>query len=239
MMSALRAGSLMLVALVGTPAFADDDVEPLRFAGQSLAGRPQRFVAPEYPAEALDRRITGYVDVEGVVDGARTLAEPVFRPGSPEAEVFVPALRKVVPDWAFYPRYGKGSCVPVPTRMRLRVTFDLEHGKPKIGTDTPERPVRATPNIRPHCDRIRYPSDALRDDETAIVYARVNVGPDGTTSSVETDVFPKHGEFIDNGFRDAVKSALSYCRFDPADYPTLPHAACFDVIFNIREGRLH
>jgi hypothetical protein len=236
---ALRTVTLMLVALVGSPVFADDEAEPLRWGGQAFAGLPQRLVVPEYPAEALDRRITGYVDVEGVVDGARRLADPVLRPGSPEAEVFVPALRKVVPDWVFYPRYGKGSCVPVPTQMHLRVTFALEQDKPRIATDPPVPPAPSPGRSRPHCDNIRYPSDALRNDETAIVYARVNVGPDGITSSVESEVYPKHEAFIDDGFKDAVKSALSYCRFDRADYPTPPHAACFDVVFNLGRDHSH
>jgi len=236
--AAARAVTLVILALAGSSMSAADEVEPLRL-GADRSGLPQRFVAPEYPAEALERHITGYVDVEGVVDGGRKLADPVFRPGSPEAEVFVPALRIVVPDWYFYPRYGKGNCVPTPARMGLRVVFELVQGQPKISTNAPEPPAPAPGKRRPRCGKIRYPHDALRNEETAIVYTRVNFDADGIASSVETSVFPDHGSFIDDGFKEAVKYAMSSCRFDPAEYPSPPRAACFDVIFNVRSGPLH
>jgi outer membrane biosynthesis protein TonB len=228
---------LLLTIAAACGAWAADNVVMLRY-GPDRSGLPQRFLAPEYPKQALERHITGYVDVEGLVGGSRLLSEPSFRAGSPEAEVFVPAVRAAAANWTFYPAYPGNGCFPVPTRMGLRVIFELEHDQPKISIEVPKAPPKRENLPPPRCNKPRYPSDALRNQESGIVYTRVNVMPDGLVSSVETDVYPRHGSFLDDAFSDAVKSAMSTCRFE-ATADSRPRAACFDVVFNIRDSVLY
>ena len=70
----VQVAAVVLLAFIGGSVLADE-AEPFRM-GAEKSGRPQRFTPPEYPRDAIDRHITGYVDVEGTVDGNRKLIDP-------------------------------------------------------------------------------------------------------------------------------------------------------------------
>ena len=220
----------VLLAMAASAARAAD-TDYYRY-GPGSPGRPEKFFVPEYPAEALRKGVTGYVDVEGTVGGLRFLEEPVLHAGTPEAEVFVEPTRDVARFWQFYPSYRANTCFPSRDRVELRVVFEIEGGKPKISIEVPRAPPRGKSIKAANCPEPRYPRAALMADAMANVYSAVHLRPDGKVSSVDTETYPHRG-IVDEMFSDAVKSAFEGCEFPPAADPATPRTVCYDVIFRM------
>ena len=216
-----------------TFAYGDDAPPELYYWNVAKMGRPEGFVAPKYPEEALSRKVTGYVDVTGRVDGTHVLVEPEFHAGTPEAEIFVPELRDVARFWSFYPAYEKDGCHPSLERIGVRVLFDLDAaGEPHISIEIAKAQPRLASMKAKYCPKPRYPKQPLRGGYMANVFSRVNIKPDGTVSSVETDVYPKRG-LTDVEFAESVVDALKDCQFEPVDNPERRRVACYEVQFKI------
>src|SRR5688572_26267360 len=60
-------------------------------------GSPKRVLPPEYPAEALARRHTGYVDFQGVVTAVENIEPGKFEPDSAASAIFIEPLKRVLP----------------------------------------------------------------------------------------------------------------------------------------------
>jgi len=52
-------------------------------------GTPRKVLPPQYPREALEKRHTGYVDMEGVVTPFTTLRALTFMPDTDASRVFI------------------------------------------------------------------------------------------------------------------------------------------------------
>ena len=229
------AGAIATSLWVATamPAYPEDSPLELYYGNVSKAGRPEGFVPPKYPEEALSRKVTGYVDVTGRVDGSHMFMEPEFHAGTPEAEIFVPELRDVARFWSFFPAYEKDGCHPSMERVGVRVFFELDAaGAPHISIEIAKAQPKPPLMKAKYCPKPRYPRQPLRSGYMANVFSRVSIKPDGTVSTVETDVYPKRG-ITDLEFSETVVDALKNCQFEPVDNPERRRAACYEVQFKI------
>ena len=200
-------------------------------------GAPARIVEPRYPEAALEKRITGYVDFEGLVTDEGTLRDIEYRAETPEAQVFVAALQEVVPRWVFYPAIGE-DCMPQPRRYVTRVWFELADDQPKI-TTTRRRGEGAAP-VQPAMKvekrhSPRYPQRMQRFGEQALVYSRMEVAPDGKVTAVATRVYPRD-EKLQREFGDEVEFALRKWIWSPAPAGySRTRISCTEVSFRLRD----
>ncbi len=223
---------LALAAFAANAAWADDvPVDVYHVDNIGLAGRPQVVLEPRFPADALAQHVTGYVDVEGRVDPMGALKEIEYHAGSSQAEIFVAALKEVMPAWSFYPVYVD-SCVPSDRRITVRIWFDLDADKPKVSATIASAPPQAREIRVSSCRQPRYPGGAIREGLTAIVYAGSEINADGTVAKVNTVVFPQ-GRNGNGAFSTAVEDALRVCRYPPAPDPDRHRLACHQVIFRL------
>ena len=230
---ALAAGLLA----AGLALAAAEEAEILHDSPPERWGAPARIVQPEYPKAAIERRITGSVDFEGLVSEEGRLTGIEYRPDSPAAEIFVAALKGVVPHWVFHPAKDK-DCMPVARRFLTRVWFELDGGTPRImASRRPEskriggpEPVAWKAEKRVHPS---YPRSLQRDGDQGLVYARVEVAPDGRVSSARARVYPQDRKL--EPFARETEKALVLWEFTPAPAGyTRPRVACLDVLFRLR-----
>lgn len=218
----------LFIAMAASLPAAADRVEV--YASQN-AGRPEQFVPPDYPKEALARGVTGYVDVDASVDGMLTLHDVHFKAGAPDAQAFVPGLQEVAKYWLFHPANDGGNCFPSSSqRIAFRVIYEIQAGAPHISLELPTPAGKTTKALQAQCPRMRYPGGALRNGMSANVFARVDIRPDGTVSDVKTEAYP--GDRADR-FAEEVDSSLRHCRFAPAESPDLGRAACYGIYFRV------
>ena len=214
------------------PALADEalDVRPMDEAVRP--GRPSRFVVPDYPTDALAKGIIGYVDIEGRVSPLKDLKDVQYRAGTPEAEVFIPALKAVAGHWEFYPTFHD-SCFPSDERVEMRVWFDIVEGKPKIDITVSKAAAKKLVPFRVlHCDPPDYPSGPLRAGLAAFVYASVAINPDGSVSKVDAQSYPRR-RGVDRWFEEAVVRAYSRCQYQAAPETGPKRIACYQVFFRL------
>jgi hypothetical protein len=164
-------------------------------------GRILRMERPEYPRAALDRGVSGTIDVVGIV-ASGPLAKIVYIPATPYAEIFLPAVGAVVPRWHVS---GEGSgCFPQPETVRFRIEFALEEGQGRVFITQAEgsRPVMIDPvapaatmrkiEAAPSQNRQppHYPASMVRAGTEARVFALVSVDPDGKVGDVRSRAYP-------------------------------------------------
>lgn len=193
------------------------------------------MVVPEYPIALVERRHTGHVDFEGSVGPLHNMESIEYKADSVASEPFVAALREVVPRWAFHPNVDD-QCEPAPTRVRIRVWFELEGDKPKISVSRLTPPPTARPSTMKAKFRRdpRYPSEMLRHGRQAYVYAAMHVDPAGHVTRVTTSVFPREEHDLSDF---AVETERSFRRweFTPADPGvTRSRTACMEVFFRLK-----
>ncbi|HEX4332932.1 MAG TPA: energy transducer TonB [Usitatibacter sp.] len=224
-----RALAMCLLALAALPAAAAGEVD---FYSPATAGRPEQFVAPDYPKEALARGVTGYVDVDASVDGLLTLHDVHFVAGTPEAQVFVPGLQEVAGFWLFHPRATGSGCFPSKEqRISFRVIYEIQAGSPHISLELPRPTGRTTKELHAQCPSPRYPGGAMRQGMSANVFARVEISPDGAVSGIDAIAYPKEEDT--ERFAEEVKSSFRQCRFAPVENSGRGRTACYDVSFRL------
>jgi hypothetical protein len=209
--------------------------DPPAFDNAERWGKPWLLTEPVYPKEALGKGLTGYVDVEGRVAGTGELKEIEFKPGSPEAEVFVGALREDVTVWRFYGPTGS-DCLPSGERISNRVWFEIEGGKPKIFVSRGERKRVTSHELQP-VERVepRYPPGMIRENRGAVLFARSEIDPAGKVIGVTATAFPRERAEYLFEFEKEIRRALKLWRFPPApEGITAPRFFCSDVIFRLR-----
>ena len=205
-------------------------------------GTPALVVKPEYPRAALESRQKGIVEVEGMFDGTGKLSQVVYRPVSPAAEVFVPALQKVVPHWVFYVPVGS-DCLPTPQKVTTQVEFAADGAEPRIfiSYSKPQagpRPESAEP-LRPvHRRATQYPR-SLRDAKLeARVYARLEIAPTRDVSRVTAVAYPTPGapKTVEIEFEEEARRGLMGWRYPPAPQGSRGNrAVCQTVLFQVTD----
>ncbi len=212
---------------------------PIHLRDPQLWGTPSRVVEPSYPQEAIARRQSAVVEIEGVVLGSGVLADIAYRPDSPASSAFVAALQEVVPKWQFYTPVGN-DCMPARERVTARVSFEFVGDSPKIFV-TRVRPERSTPppskfvagyDLTPNFPR----SMALRGWD-ARVYSRVEIDPAGRVVDINAVAYSRYTrkpiELAE--FEKPVEFALGSWRYAPAPEGTKSSRfACIDIDYKLR-----
>jgi TonB family protein len=194
----MRKQSLMLVALLVSTAGLEASAQGTVFVEQpDHWGRVARIVRPAYPPEALSNRVTGSVDIEGVVEGSGRLSGVSYKPKGAASEAFVASLREVVPFWQFTPTPGP-DCQPDGRPVSTRVEFEIDAGQPRIFV-TQLAARSAPPALKPV--RMRHPNYPglmqLRAVE-ARAYARADVDPAGNVVAVSAKAYPRRPPVVVN-----------------------------------------
>ena len=213
------------------------DPEPAHLNDPALWGTLVTVVRPEYPREAVARRQSGVVEVDGIVQGTGFLKDIRYRPDKPESSVFVDALRDLVPDWRFHAPLGS-DCLPTGEAVTTRVSFEMDGDTPRIFvTHSPKAPKPAMagedfkPISRPNP---RYPSVALRRGHEARVYVKIDIDASGKVVNGHAKAYSEQARRNDElrPFTDGTLYFLSQWQFPPvADGRS--RAACYDVTYNI------
>lgn len=149
-------------------------------------GKLKKVVRPDYPQAALARGAKATIDVDGVVDPMGFLRDVRLQPVSGDAAEFVPALQAVVPHWEFNPPLGD-DCMPSAERVRTRVEFEVDAGKPRIYLTQPARAAAA--DLKPsYMIAPAYPRSMFITGTEAKVYTRAMVDTAGHVGDVSTKV---------------------------------------------------
>ena len=188
----MRRQSLMLVALLVSSAGLEASAQGAVFVEQPEHwGKVARIVRPEYPPEALKNRVTGAVDIEGVVEGSGRLSGVSYKPRGAASEAFVASLRSVVPFWQFTPAPGP-DCQPDGRTVSTRVEFEIDAGQPRIFVTQLASARPAPPALKPVRMRLpNYPGAMQLRAVEARAYARADVDPAGSVVAVSAKAYPR------------------------------------------------
>jgi hypothetical protein len=235
----LRKLPWLVVALHCGVALAQNSDRPIHLRDPQLWGTPSRVVEPMYPQEAIARRQTAVVEVDGIVLGSGALADVAYRPDPGASPAFVAALQAVVPQWLFFTPVGN-DCMPATQRITTRVSFEFVGDAPKIYV-TRAKPERSTPPPKPfvvgHELTPNFPrSMALRGWE-ARVYSRVEIDSAGRVVDINAKAYSRHTkqpiELAE--FEKPVEFALGSWRYAPAPAGSGgSRFACIDVDYKLR-----
>lgn len=113
--------------VIEIPGPTRDAVRPKPTTGLAVADGeylPIVKVAPEYPRQAIDREITGYVIVEYTVTQLGTVVDPRVVESEPAGVFEAAALRSVL-KYRYKPRVVDGEAVAV-SGVRTIIRFELE-----------------------------------------------------------------------------------------------------------------
>ena len=235
------------ICLASASAIAADEA-PIDLAG-SNPGRVTRFLKPYYPREAIVRDISGVVVVEGIARKDGSIDEVKYLPDKPESEVFIAALKRVVPLWRYSMPIDK-DCQPLDQPFRTAVAFQIENDtqkiflKPEPGAPLPSPTTQTLAARRfPHhnpVERIRpeYPSNMVRWNVMADVYARIVVDRSGTVADVNAKAYTRHNMTAGDvsSFSDSAEKTLRKWRFPevPPEYKA-PWVGCYTINYRISD----
>jgi outer membrane biosynthesis protein TonB len=228
--SARAAAVGMIVAMAATCAAAE---EPFHARDPAQWGQAMKTVDPRYPPQALAAGRTGYVDVRGRVSPLGILQDIEYSPDSPESNVFIDPIRRVIRSWTFRPPLGR-DCQPSEARIANRISFEMPEGKPQVRTSLLRNEAVRLEEFMPlERDDPVYPPSMRRAGAEAVVYTRLRVDPAGNVTSVEPRAYPAGGATRE--FEHEVIRALSQWKFPqpPAGHPSL--LVCFDVWFRLTD----
>ena len=252
--------ALLLAALfVAGPVHAQAPEGSAHVDPGKLLAKVFRVVPPEYPRSAIERRVQGVVDVEGVVRPSGALADPRFSADSPEATIFIPAVQDVIGYWLFEPAIGE-DCQPAGGPLRTRVHFEMDGEIPRIfvthrKADTAV--ARASHDAGEYATLRRvspqYPTRMVSMDIEANVYALLTILPNGEVGDVLAKahvVLPHYDQHVGarwhveqllerqrnadlTAFERAAVRAFKGWQYKPVNRQT-PRLACVDIHFRIR-----
>jgi protein TonB len=122
---ALLAPSLDLSGLGGGGIGRAGAASELAFGGGvDRDATPQVRIQPDYPVQARQRRIEGWVDIEFTVGVDGSVRDPVVLASEPRT-IFDRAALQAIKGWKYSPRIEDGR--PVERRgLRVRIRFTLE-----------------------------------------------------------------------------------------------------------------
>jgi len=85
---------------------------------------PQVRIQPDYPIQARQKRIEGWVDVQFTVGSDGSVRDPIVLNAEPKA-IFDRAALQAVKGWKYNPKIANGKPVERPN-VKVRIRFQLE-----------------------------------------------------------------------------------------------------------------
>jgi TonB family protein len=134
--------SLIVIALATIPCLANSEgvaitdahnkTEQMLFADDpALWARPKKVVPPDYPAEALANRVTGYVDADVSLSAEGKVASISSLKSNPPNQAFEASVMNALPKWRFQPTLSD-ECKPKESSGNVRIWFEIKEGKASI-----------------------------------------------------------------------------------------------------------
>ncbi len=219
-----------------------------------------RVVPPVYPPVAVERRLEGIVDVDGIVQPAGNLVDSKYTASSADAAIFIPAVQDVIEFWAFEPAVGE-DCQPVARSVTTRVHFEMDGETPRIfvsrGTAPPaplqRQDFQAADYKVTHRSEPQYPKTMIHQNIQASVYALMVIEPSGEVSDVRAKaylVLPHYNKHVGarwqieqlleqqrttdlTPFLNSAVRALKAWRYGPVERQAR-RLACMDINFQLR-----
>lgn len=221
-LAALAFGAIVEPAAASAELFHAEPTKPW--------GTPRRVLPPEYPKEALEKRHTGHVDIEGVVTFARTFTVLSYTPDSEASRVFIEPLKKVIGHWTYYGRVGN-DCRPIEEKTVTRVWFELDGDRPKISVSSPTTDKQTEPRLLQPVRRVepRYPESMRRKNLQANVYTRMMVNGAGDVIEVSAHSYPEGNDR--RPFVRETEAALKEWKYPPSDRET--RTVCMDAVYRL------
>lgn len=184
---------------------------------------PVQIVAPDYPEDALNRKIDGVVQLKLIVNVDGSVSDVTVLKGP---EIFHKAAIDAVLQWRYRPAKHQGNVVPAWFKMPLgfssnpeekaRVNAKLEKGF-EFGAVVDVKPIiiQFVPPV--------YPDVAQKAAPEANVFLKFKVNVDGSVSDVRVlgvrvKGIIREGWQTDDTFRRPAIDAISKYRFIPAQH---------------------
>jgi hypothetical protein len=160
-----------------------------------------------------------------------------YAPDRPESDVFVDALREVLPYWQFRVPVGD-DCMPTQRPVSVRVEFEVRDGKPHVYVThaASESKEAEPPVLKPlHEEKLTYPRAGIRLGlRGVVVFARSDVDAEGGVTHVETEIYPRRHQFELQPFTREAEEKLALWRYPAAANVPMRHI-CHDIWFNLRD----
>ena len=209
--------------------------DPVRLEGMEVWGRVTRVMEPDYPKDALARKLSGFVDITGAVSPTGRLRNVEYKASSEEAKIFIEPLAQVIEHWAVAPPLD-AQCQPHDLVVKNRVWFDLSEDRPKMSVallrEPGEKPA-APPFKRISGKDPVYPYRMQRMGWQANVFAKVGIAPDGSVVSVDATAYPKQPRVDLTQFEEEVKQAAAKWKYPATGRPgTL--FGCYQIFFRLK-----
>lgn len=203
---------------------------------ESLRLTPVLIVAPDFPREGLERKLSGHVEVEAILAPDGRMKSWTAHPDSEASRPFVIEVEQVIGHWRFNRQVGP-DCLPADTPIRTRVWFEWNGDEPKVSVERASLPRRdgapagaaAKPKKRPHP---LYPETMLRRGLQADVYARIEIDAAGKVEAVEAVAYPRQERTNLAPFEAAVRATLEDWEFPER---AAKWRYCLTVHFRIRD----
>ncbi len=216
--------------------------EPLTNSDPESWLQPKVVVAPEYPADAIEKKLTGYVDVDLIVTDEGFAGEIRSVTSTPKSEAFEEAVRKVVSLWTF--RAPMSNCRPYETVGNVRVWFDMkgDAGAVSVSNRTP-MPASATAvagpksklvstNLSAVRQMVRYPVRARRAGANGQVVIKLTVDPaTGEVASKEIAVAKSRPAGYEDDFAAVAMAVVAKLKLEPMPDRDKPVVACYPFKF--------
>jgi len=232
----IRTTTLALALTAGNAVVAAEP--PVDLSNPGVRGRLWRMVPPEYPEEALARKQTGVLTVEGMVGPSGFATNYKFIPDRPESRIFAEALAKTGTfSWIYLPSLD-GECQPVEEVVRTQLSFEIDNGTPRIfaiHASAPKGPQREQPpHVKPVSQPLpEYPEYAWKINFWANTFAKVTVDRAGNVIAVNARSYARNDRIKDlTPFNEAVEAALKQWKFPPAPAEAnAPWTGCYEFAF--------
>lgn len=196
--------------------------------------QPWLLGEPRYPKAELAHGETGYVVMDARVSALGELEDVRIAPESAGPQAFVDAVREALPMWRFYPPLD-ASCQPTQERIKVRVWFEAEDGKPKVSVRG-EGPAWKGDNqpqpISTHRPLYPWKISSMRWQDGVTVFVKASIDAQGNVVDTTVKAYPRYLSWITLSFEDATRTAVLDFKFPPATSGTTGHRYyCTDVVF--------
>ena len=214
------------------------DADPVSWA------RPKVVVAPEYPADALEKKITGYVDADVLVREDGVVGEIRSLSSTPKNEDFEKAVAEVIKLWVFHTPMS--NCRPYETVGNVRIWFDLKDGAGTVSVSNrvsvPDPAAKAGPpkskvvssNAKELRATVRYPARARRANSQGHVNLIFAAEPDGSISKIDVAYSISKPSGYEKDFIAASKAAVAQFKINAMPDRDKAVAVCVPFNFYLR-----
>ena len=216
--------------------------EPLTDSDPESWLRPKVVVAPEYPPEAIEKKLYGYVDVDLIVTDEGFAGEIRSVTSTPKNEAFEEAVRKVISLWTFHAPMS--NCRPYETVGNVRVWFEMkgDAGTVSVSNRTPLPATAAavagpksklvSTNLAAVRQMVRYPVRARRAGANGQVVIKFTVDPaTGEVASKEIAVAKSRPAGYEDDFAAVAMAVVTKLKLEPMPDRDKPVVACYPFKF--------